>query len=812
MKKIVAATVLASASLFALSAPALAQDNAPADAAVEEEGSDGVIIVQARRRDEDAQDVPVVVNPVTAETIEKLNLRKFEDIASVVPGLALQANQNGIGAVATVRGINFDVNVSGNNGTVQFYQNDVPIPAGLLFNSLFDVGQIEVLRGPQGTLKGRSSPSGSITLYTRRPDLSEVGGNAELTVNDLNGYQTKGALNIPIIAGKLGVRIAGVVSDGRGNRVRDLVNTTDLNDETRGIRASAKADPFDGVLELDFTFQNLKREVVAFGQSESASEVIPGAFGGPVLIRARDRRSAVGTPLANDQSFRTYDWQAKLSLVGQQLTYVGGRATQTLQAFAPTDIGGVFVNDFSGANQFGQLTNTFSKNTSHEARLQNQDRVAGMFDYVVGALFAKGSSVTNFGSVTGIALAPPFSNPPRLVNIAITPINRFGANKETSFFGNLTAHIGEQFELSGGVRRIKYEDASGLAVNGVVNPLFARNVTERKTIYQASAKYQVTPDLMVYASTGSSFRPSTVAIGGPTARLSALQASFLGTPAETSKSYEVGVKSDFLDDTVRFNLTGYYQKFQNYPFRSASGVAAIDRTNSATGTVTAFNYVAAVPVKVRGVEAELSFTPSERFSIGGILSYAKGKISNGIVPCLDIDDNGIPDTTGQPSLAVLEADVGANNIDSCPANFNSTLAPRWSGSVRAEYGVPLSNGVDAYLRGLFSYKGRSDNDPVNSFDNVKAFGLLNLYAGVRDPDGAWEVSLFGKNIANTFRVLRRSNGVAFTPLRGGIPLGGPVSSSGPLSNGYFSGSNDSGLGVTEPREFGINLRIAFGGR
>lgn len=803
---------LVGVSLGALVAPfqAFAQD-APAGA--EEEVSDAeVIVVTARRKDESIQDVPVVINAVTTEDIGKLNLRKFEDIAAVVPGLALQANQNGIGAVATVRGINFDVNVSGNNGTVQFYQNDVPIPAGLLFNSLFDVGQIEVLRGPQGTLKGRSAPSGSITLFTRRPDLSEVGGNVDITANDLHGWQVKGALNIPVIADKLGVRIAGVSSDGQGNRVHDIVNTTPLNDETQGIRASASADPFDGVLELDFTYQGLSRKVVAFSQSESASEVIPGAFGGPVLIRARDRLSAVGTPLRNNQTFTTYDWQAKLSLVGQQLTYVGGRAVQKLQAFAPTDSGGVFANDFVGTTRFGQLTNTISKNNSHEIRLQNEERVAGIFDYVVGALFAEGSSDTIFGSVTGIAIAPPFSTPPRLVNIAITPISRFGSNKETSFFANLTAHIGDAFEISGGARRIKYEDESGLAVNGVINPLFARDFVERDTIYQASAKYQVTDDLMVYASTGSSFRPSTIAIGGPTARVSALQASYLATPPETSKSYEIGLKSDFFDNTVRFNLTAFHQKFQDYPYRSTSGVFAIDRTNSAAGTVTAFNYVSGVPVKVKGIEAELSYSPSKQFSIGGIFSYAKGTISNGTVPCLDLNDDGIPDTGGQPTLADLEADVGANNIDSCTANFNSTLAPRLSGSVQSEYGMPLSDSMDGYVRGLFSYKGRSDNDPTNSFDDIKAYGLLNVYAGVRDPDGAWELSLFAKNVTNTFRVLKRSNGVAFTPLRGGIPLGGPVSSSGPLSNGYFSGANDSGLIVTEPREFGINLRVAFGSR
>ena len=516
--------------------------------------------------------------------------------------------------------------------------------------------------------------------------------------------------------------------------------------------------------------------------------------------------------MRNRQNFRTYDGTAKLNVAGQQLVYVGGHAVQKLRAAAPSDIGGVFVNDFAGANQFVQNTNTISKNTSHEVRLQNQDRLGGIFDYVAGALFAKGSSETTFGSITGIALAAPFANPPRLVNVAITPIRRFGANNERSFFGNITAHLGEQFEVAGGVRQIRYKDNSGLAVNGTVVPSFTRNVVEKKTIYQASAKYKITPDVMFYASTGSSFRPSTVAIGGPSGGLSALQASFLSSAAETSKSYEVGFKSEFLDKTVRLNVTAFQQKFQNYPYRSPSGVPAIDRTNASSPSVIAFNYVAGVPVKVRGVEAEFGFTPSKRFSIGGVASYAKGTISNGAIPCLDLNADGVPDAGGNPTLAQLQAVVGANNISSCVVSFNSTLASRFSASAVSEYNMPLSDGIDGYVRGQYSYNGRSDNDPANTFDDIRAYGLLNLFAGIRDAGGMWEVMAYAKNITDTFRVLRRSNGVAFTPLRGRIPLGGPVVSSGSLSNGYFSGANDSGLGVTEPREFGITLRMAIGSK
>jgi iron complex outermembrane receptor protein len=638
--------------------------------------------------------------------------------------------------------------------------------------------------------------------------------NANVTINDQHGWNGNGAINVPIIEDKFAVRLAGVVAQGRGSDVRDIVNTTQPSDKTQGIRASAKADPFDGLLDLDFTYQNVSRKTVQFDQVESANLRFSGFGASPVTIRAKDRLSAVGTPRTNDLEFTTYDAQGRLHLAGQTLTYLYGRATQHLLVFAPTDIAGVFATDAAGGNQFGQPTDSRSKNSSHEIRLQNEERLFGMFDYVVGGLFAKGSSDTLFKSVTGIALAAPFANPPRLAAVVLTPIQRFGTNKETSFFANLTAHIGDATELSGGVRRIKYQDSSGLAISGVVNPLFSRDFTEKKTIYQASVKHNFTDDLMVYASTGSSFRPSTVAIGGPTGGLSALQASYLSTGPETSKSYEVGIKSDWFDKTLKVNITGFYQKFKNYPYRSSSGVYAIDRSNGAN-QVLAFNYVAGVPVTVKGVEGEVAFAPSSQFNIGANVSYSQGKIKNGTVACLDLNKDGNPDVVSTaPTLAQLEAAVGSTNISSCQVGFNANLSPRWSGTVQSEYNMPIGNIGEGYVRGLFAWKGKSQNDPVNTFDDVKSYGILNLFAGVRDADGRWEVGLYGKNVTNTFRVLTRSNGLATTPLRGGVPLGGPVTSSGPLSTtNYFAGPNgQGGLTVTEPREFGINLRLAIGSR
>src|SRR3546814_10786012 len=87
----------------------------------------------------------------------------------------MSAGTTGYTTAATIRGASFQVE-SGSSPTVEFYLNDAPIQSNSLFNSMFDVGQIEVLRGPQGTLRGRASPSGSITVTTQKPDLYESGG------------------------------------------------------------------------------------------------------------------------------------------------------------------------------------------------------------------------------------------------------------------------------------------------------------------------------------------------------------------------------------------------------------------------------------------------------------------------------------------------------------------------------------------------------------------------------------------------------------------------------------------------------------
>lgn len=815
---------IASVSLLALSAPAMAQDAAAEDAVAEDAVAEdagayadsGDIVVQARRRDESVQDVPAVVNAVTSASIQKLNLRRLEDVASVVPGLALAGNSNGIGSTTSMRGVQHDVIASGDAGTVQYYYNEAPVSSGVVLQGLYDIELVEVLRGPQGTLKGRAAPSGSISITFRRPDLDEVGGYAMGTVNDINGFNVNGAMNLPLIEDKLGLRIAGLVSDDNGNDVHALTNGRRLKNSTEAGRISLRADPFDGVFVVDASYSTLTSDVRQYTQVESMNQFDAGLGASPVTIRAKDRLAVNRIPLEVRTRIENYNINAQLHAYGQRLVYVGNWARQSFKGSDSSRAGdraGLFENpyglllDRTGAPvdgsvvPFSQPNNSRGDTDTHELRLQNEDRIAGMFDYVVGALSYKINAPTNFSEVGGAIPAADGT----LAGVILVPLQRFNHSEEKSIFGNITAHIGDRAELSGGLRHIWYKTDAGVRgcnadFTTCVNiPSLATPADLRKqeaTIFQVSGKYEFTDNLMGYVSYGTSWRPSTVVIGGPTAP-SAAQQQFLGSDPEKSKSVEAGIKSSWLDNRLRLNVTAYYQEFDNYAYRAPGiGVYARDFA-SATQPVRAYNFISGVPIEVKGVEADVSFAVTPNWSISGNVAYADGKIKNGTIACLDLNGDGVPDTvTGVPTAAELDAATGADGVSACQVTQRANASSPWNFTIQSEYVRPLSDRMDGFLRGLYTWKGNAFGDPQNVYDSVDAYGLLNLYAGVRDPNGAWEIMAYGKNVTNTFRVLTRSNGPETTNLVG----------VGPVSTNYFA------ITSTQPQEFGITARFAFGSR
>ena len=786
-------------ALMAPLAPAVAQAQTQSAPAAQEATSLTEIIVTARRRDESVQDVPAVVNAVTAEALQKTNIRNLTEVQTLVPGLTLTTAANGTGGNAQMRGVNFDINASGNNPTVEFYLNDAPITAGVVLQQMYDVGQIEVLRGPQGTLRGRASPSGSITIATKKPDLYKPGGYLSSTVNDIGTVNANGAVNIPVIEGIAAIRIAGLYNDDDGNQVRSIDTTQEKRkaySRSESGRISALVTPVDW-LRLEGSYQSLATNGRSHEQVESFSLVNPSAPASPTVIHADDELGFQASPRTVKQNYDIFNWRSEISVLGQQLIYQGQHYTQDIYSAVSQDPGNLFPTAAVMQN-----TESHIKSTSQEVRLQNQERVFDMFDYVVGYFDNKNNTPTTLNRPTVVRLPPSLGG--GIATIVQTPLGRFGNSREKSIYGNVTAHLGDSTQVSGGLRHIDYQDVGQLFVNGAL--LSQDTHADKKWVYTASVQHSFSRDFMVYANTGSSYRPGITAVGDFNLSQSTLEKSFVNLPSETSKSYEGGFKSTLLDQKMRLNISAFHQKFKNYPYRTpGNGVYYVNTValTPLTQQVATFNFVAAVPVEVNGVEGEVAYDLTPNWNVSAVAAYALGKIKDGTIPCTDLNNDGKPDViTSAPTLAQLQAATGANNISACKLSQRSSFQAPFSTTLQSEYSQPIGN-LDGFVRGLVSYNGKSQGDPNNAFDDVSAYALVNLYAGVRAPDRGWEITLYAKNLFDTNKVLTRTD-----PLSTSYQQLSPsfVASAATYTSSY------TGVTTTPPREFGVNVRVALGSR
>jgi iron complex outermembrane receptor protein len=776
-------------ALFASAASAQTQPAAGA-AAASAETSFGLeeIIVTARRKAESLQDVPQTVDAVTADEIEKLSFQQFTDVQAIVPGLTLTGGSTGYTTAATIRGASFQVESSA-TPTVEFYLNDGPIQSVFLFQSMYDLGQIEVLRGPQGTLRGRAAPSGSITVTTHEPELSEFGGYVNTLATDQDSMTAQGALNIPLITDKLAIRVAGVYEDTEYDHVKSINNSADPSQETRSGRVSLRFEPNDAV-SAKLVYQYLERDLLSFDGYESFYLNQSGLPAVQPTIRAEDRRGITDGGRDSTQKLDILTGQIDWRLGGQKLSYVGTYTAFDNVALSPQDTANVVPNF-----EFYQDLHSESQQRSHELRLASEERVFGSFDYTVGAFFQDFSSPSDLTNRTLVGI-PTGQYTLRNLAVVDTPIARRNTSEEISYFANLTYHLGENTELSAGARYIDFKTDSLLVVGGTA--LADLNDDEQPVIWNVAASHRFTDDFMAYVNVGTSWRdgPSVVGVFRPlTPRLN----QFLNLDSEDSTSYELGFKADLVNDRLRINASVFHQDFKDFIYR---GPPVWYVNLGRAGAVPAqFNFVANVDAKVDGAEVDLAFQATENFNVGLTLAYAKGEMEDGVVACNDFDGNGVPDRNPiAPTVAQIVAAAGGDAVAACSVNDRLAFAPDWTGTLQAEYKYPVSASMDLFGRGLYSYYTSNEQDPNNSYDDVSSYGLLNVYAGIRSSDGAWEVSLFARNLTSTDEVLRRGNGPEATPYTTPTQVG--TSLAGPYQLATY----------TPPREIGINLRYAFGSR
>jgi iron complex outermembrane recepter protein len=181
--------------------------SAPAPAAAEPAAvTTGEVVVTARRRAEDVSKVPISITAFSGSTLEKKGVAGVSDLVKITPGLNVSAGGNKTNPFITIRGQSRGVTGNINAGVIT-YLNEVPLPTLSTLIPTYDMDNIQVLKGPQGTLFGRNSIGGAVLAYTKEP-TNNFGGYAKVDIASFNYKQFEAAINVPIIADKLAVRLA----------------------------------------------------------------------------------------------------------------------------------------------------------------------------------------------------------------------------------------------------------------------------------------------------------------------------------------------------------------------------------------------------------------------------------------------------------------------------------------------------------------------------------------------------------------------------------------------------------------------------
>lgn len=693
----------------ALLAPAAwAQDATPASAAPENQATTlGSVTVTARKREETLQEVPVAVTAFTPEAIDKLNIKDLSDLDAQVPNLTIYAARGSSStATAYLRGVGQADPLWGVDPGVGIYLDDVYIarPQGALLD-VFDVGRIEVLRGPQGTLYGKNTIGGAIKYISRGlPTTTE--GFASVTVGNYNQLDAKAAIGGPIGGADSGLRarvaVASMNRDGFGENVRSGEEVSDK--EINALRFNLGAYASD---DLDFQFALDWIDDKSGVRGAKMLQANPFAPTSPPMDSRYDVNN--GMRNLNDTEIRgasaTVNWRPNDDLA---LKYVVAKRESWTDTNIDFDTTPAPIVDVHAMYEDSQVSHELQANYDAGGRARG---VVGVYVFDGEA----GGVVQNYFSFPGLPLS--------IVNPIFGDTRGTVFTESLAFYADWTFDLTSQLTLDVGARYTD-EDKHAIALNRfytdttytTVGPLgtaanFDKTVNFKNVSPKVSLDYQVTPDVMVYGLATRGFKSGGYNIRANT---TAVPRSGDAFDDEVVDSYEIGSKMSFLDERFFLNLAAFHNKYKDiqlsvftgYPLPNGQTGFFGDFTNAGSGTV-------------NGVEVEYQFLPTENWLISGNFAWLDAAYDEFI-------------------------NRGVNIADS----QRFTNAPEFSGALNVEYRTDLANGGNLSARVGYSYQSEvwptTDLSPLIRQDG---YGLVG--AGViLKLDDAWSFSLQGSNLAD----------------------------------------------------------------
>lgn len=748
----------------ALAAPALAQDSASAQPAPaqagETEAGEGMIIVTARRREENLLDVPIAVTAYSGEALAQAGALDITDIAQTTPNTTLEVSRGTNSTLsAFIRGVGQQDPVSGFEQGVGIYLDDVYLsrPQAAVLD-IYDVERIEILRGPQGTLYGRNTIGGAVKYVTRMlPEEPSVKLRAVYgTYNMADAVITASAPVHEVL--RVGASVARLSRGGFGDNL-----TTGLENYNKDIWAGR------GTLELGgYGEPVLVRITGDYTKDESnprgGHRLIPGLrSGAPVLDNVFDSRGGLRDP---EQDVEAYGIAMNISAeLSDALTLRSISAWRKDTTFTPIDFDALPAVDLDVPGIYR------NEQISQELQLLYDD---GPFSGLVGFYYldAKADTLFDVRLFTTVA--------------GLTAFTEAKVDTEAyAVFADFTYDFSDMFSISLGGRYTWDERSADIlrqnfvgggspvfggagVAAGAPSTNFSGSREFRKFTPRASISFKPTPDHNLYASysqgfKGGGFDPRGVGVNAPDldgdgVRSDAEVAAFLSFAPEEVDSYEVGYKGSLLDGALTVALAAFYADYTDVQI-PGSVACNVGGTPTFCGVVSN-----AGKARFKGLELETNArlgrdlaTEGDRLFFAGSLGYIDAEYRQFIT-----NIGGVP------------TDV---------AEFREVQnTPKWTASGTLGYSTPVGTG-DLDFTTTLSYRSKvSQFEIPNPFIDQDGFALLDANLVYSAPGDRWSIGIHGRNL---FDKKYKTSGYTFVvadPVTGAIPLGAngfPIPTLGP---------------------------------
>lgn len=749
-------TPVAATMMVFASTPAVAQAFTTPDAPATDAGAapdvPGEIVVTARRRAEDAQKVPGALSVVDGALLDRSYTVNTQQLAQLVPALNY-SSANPRNTAFTIRGLGSSVVAvsqanDGLEGGVGFYVDQVyhARPATAAFD-LSDLQQIEILRGPQGTLFGKNSTAGTISVTTRAPSFTPE-GSAEISVGSYRFVQAKASVSGPL-SDTLAFRISALSTrrDGVIDNVRTGAKENAIgNQAVRGQLLYKPSDRFQFRLSADFT--NFQSECctqvylrvaptlkAAARQYAAPAANVPGGAYTPPNLNPYDRVTDIDAQLGVDTNEGGVSGIADWNLGGATLTSVSAWRFWNWDAANDRDYTGIPI-------QLTQHIPSRQDQYSQELRIASNGDHA--LSYVGGLYFFRqrviGRPISIYGPLATYWLlgGPSAALPANL-------LDGYGTDGRTDFQSNSYAAFGEVnwrplpgLTLTGGLR-YTYEDKKGSYATftfGGPTGLTAAQINSQLSILRgqtydatvnggaltgrANIAYQVTDDVLGYASFARGAKSGGINMSGlPLDNSNNPALNTAVVRPEQNTNYEIGLKLKLFDRHLTFNVDGYYTHVTDFQANvTDTGAAAALRT-----------YLANIPrVTVKGVEADANLTVTNNISLRAGLAYADGKYASyPAAPC---------------SIELIGSGTSVCNLTgkALPG------LPKWSFTLGTDLAQPVGGQGSVVVHADAVSRSSQFGDPTDSaYTVIGGYTVVNGSIGYRSNRG-WELAVFARNL------------------------------------------------------------------